>query len=124
VHGGTGYIGSGDLFLVSAFDPASGRNLWRTHVGGWVLQRPAVSEERVVVSVSGARRRAAHFVEQVGGLTALDRRDGRIVWHWRAPSLPGAFLFGVTAAPALADRHVLCGALDGSLYAFVRDDAR
>jgi outer membrane protein assembly factor BamB len=39
-HGGTGYIGSGDLFLVSAFDPASGRNLWRSHVGGWVVQRP------------------------------------------------------------------------------------
>jgi len=28
----------------------------------------------------------------------------------------------VTAAPALTGRHVLCAALDGSLYAFVRDD--
>lgn len=124
VHGGTGYVGSGDLFLVSAFDPASGRNLWRSHVGGWVVQRPALSEERVFVSVSGARRRPAHFLEQTSGLMALDRRDGRILWHWPAPSLPGAFLFGVTAAPALAGKHVLCAALDGSLYAFVRDDVR
>ena len=122
VHGGIGYIGSGDLFLVSAFDPASGRNLWRTHVGGWVLQRPAVSGERVFVSVSGARRRPAHFLEQSSGLMVLDRRDGRILRHWTAPTLPGAFLFGITAAPALSGRHALCGALDGSLYAFARDD--
>jgi outer membrane protein assembly factor BamB len=87
VHGGTGYVGSGDLFLVSAFDPGSGRNLWRTHVGGWVVQRPALSDDRVFVSVSGARRRAAHFLEQTSGLMALDRRDGRIVWHWPAPTL-------------------------------------
>ena len=100
----------------------SGRNLWRTHVGGWVVQRPALSDDRVFVSVSGARRRPAHFLEQTSGLMALDRRDGRIVWHWPAPSLPGTFLFGVTAAPALSGRHVLCAALDGSLYAFVRDD--
>jgi outer membrane protein assembly factor BamB len=124
VQGGIGYVGSGDLFLVSAFDAASGRNLWRAHVGGWVVQRPAVSEERVFVSVSGARRRPAHFLEQTSGLMALDRRDGRILWHWPAPSLPGTFLFGATAAPALAGRHVLCAALDGSLYAFERVDVR
>jgi outer membrane protein assembly factor BamB len=119
LHGGTGYIGSGDLFLVSAFDPASGRNLWRTHVGGWVVQRPAVTARHVYAAVSGARRRPKHFIEQAGGLTAMDRRDGRIVWHWPAPSLPGAFLFGMTAAPVVAERHVLCGGLDGSLYAFL-----
>jgi outer membrane protein assembly factor BamB len=25
-----GYIGSGDLFLVSSFDPKTGKNIWRT----------------------------------------------------------------------------------------------
>ena len=118
VDAGTAYIGSGDLFVVSAFDPASGRNLWRTHVGGWVLQRPAVTPGRVYAAVSGARRRAAHFVEQAAGVTAMDRRDGRIVWHWPAPSLPGAFLYGMTAAPVPAAGLVLCGGIDGSLYAF------
>lgn len=48
----------------------------------------------------------------------MDRHDGRIVWHWPASSTPGAFLYGMTAAPVLAGRHVLSGALDGSLYAF------
>ena len=118
LHGGSGYIGSGDLFLVSAFDPASGRNLWRTQVGGWVVQRPAVTPRFVYAAVSGARRRPKHFIEQAGGITAMDRRDGRVVWHWPAPTLPGAFLFGMTAAPVVAERHVICGGLDGSLYAF------
>ncbi|HUG24193.1 hypothetical protein [Piscinibacter sp.] len=57
-------------------------------------------------------------MEQTAGLTAMDRHDGRIVWHWPASSTPGAFLYGMTAAPVLAGRHVLSGALDGSLYAF------
>ena len=35
VRDGIGYIGSGDLFLVSAFDVADGRNRWRSHVAGW-----------------------------------------------------------------------------------------
>ena len=118
IDGGTGYIGSGDLFVVSAFDPANGRNLWRSHVGGWVVQRPLVTPRHVYAAVSGARRRPKHFIEQAAGLTAMDRRDGRIVWHWPAPSVPGAFLFGMTAAPVLSERQVLCGGLDGSLYAF------
>ena len=123
VRDGIGYIGSGDLLVVSAFDPANGRHRWRTHVGGWVLQRPAVTDRRVYVALSGARRRAKHFVEQAAGVTALDRRDGRTVWHWPAPSLPGAFLFGMSAAPVLASGNLLCGGLDGSLYAFADDPA-
>lgn len=118
IHDGTGFIGSGDLFLVSAFDPASGRHLWRTRVGGWVLQRPAVGGSRVYVSVSGARRRARHFMPQASGLMALDRAGGRILWHWPAPSLPGSFMHGIVAAPAVAGSRVVVGGLDGSLYAF------
>lgn len=118
IDGGVGYIGSGDLFLVSAFDPANGRHLWRTRVGGWVLQRPALGERLVYVSVSGARRRAKHFMPQSAGVMALDRASGRIAWQWSAPSLPGAFMHGVVAAPAAAGSRIVVGALDGSLYAF------
>jgi outer membrane protein assembly factor BamB len=118
VRDDTGYIGSGDLFLVSAFDVATGRHRWRSHVGGWVLQRPLVTDRWVHASVSGARRRAAHFLPQRSGLVKIDRRDGRIAWHWAAPpASPGAFLFGLVAAPAWVDGRVLVG-LDGSLYAF------
>jgi outer membrane protein assembly factor BamB len=122
IDAGTGYIGSGDLFVVSAFDPTNGRNLWRTHVGGWVVQRPAVTERCVYAAVSGARRRPKHFIEQAAGLTALDRRSGRIVWHWPAPVTPGAFWFGMSAAPVVVGGQILCGALDGSLYSFPHVD--
>ncbi len=119
VHGDTGYIGSGDLFLVSAFDVATGRHHWRTFVGGWVLQRPLVTERWVYASLSGARRRAAHFLPQQSGLAKLDRRDGRIVWQWRAPAAsPGAFLFGQVAAPAAVAGRIVLGGVDGTLLAF------
>ncbi len=123
LHGGEAYIGAGDLFLVSAFDPATGRNRWRTHVGGWVLHRPLVNDKHVVVGVSGARRRAAHFVEQVGAVTVLDRSSGRIVWSWPMPAWPGAFLHGFVPTPAFSgDGGVVIGGVDGSLYAFAIGD--
>jgi outer membrane protein assembly factor BamB len=115
---GVGYIGSGDLFRVSAFDPDTGRNLWRAFVGGWVLQRPTVSGARLYAGVSGARRRARHFMPQLGGLSAIDRSTGRVAWHWPAPSVSGSFLHGLVAAPCIADGLVIAGGLDGTLHAF------
>ena len=118
VHDREGYIGSGDLFLVSAFDVATGRNRWRSHVGGWVLQRPAVTERRVYASVSGARRRAPHFLPQAAGLAAIERSDGRIAWFWPAAATPGAFLYGLVAAPTVVGDRIVVGGVDGSLHAF------
>lgn len=119
VRDGIGYIGSGDLFLVSAFDVADGRNRWRSHVGGWVLQRPLVGARWLHASLSGARRRAEHFMPQRAGLVKIDRQDGRIAWHWTAPAAsPGAFLFGMVAAPTAVAGRVVVGGLDGTLYAF------
>jgi outer membrane protein assembly factor BamB len=123
VRNGVGYIGSGDLLLVSAFDTASGRNLWRSGVGGWVLQQPAVGAARIYVSVSGARRRPAHFVEQQAGLAALDRRDGRVRWRWPALSTPGSFFYGLAAAPTIIGSRIVVGGLDGTLRAFEDPDA-
>jgi len=115
---GRGYIGSGDLFVVSCFDPQTGKNLWRTHVNGWVLDRPALTDDRIYVGVSGGRRRNAALVHQSSALTALDRSSGRIVWSWSMPEWDGAFLSGFLAAPGVADGLVIAAGLDGSLYAF------
>ena len=113
-----GYIGSGDLYLVSSFDPANGRILWKTHVHGWVLQRVAVAGDRIFASVSGARRRNDKLLRQEYAFDALDRATGRILWSWRMPDNPGAFLGGFVAAPALAGDRVIVGGTDGTLYAF------
>lgn len=115
---GRGYVGSGDLYLVAAFDPATGRFLWRTHVHGWVLQRLALTTDRIFAGVSGARRRNDALLRQEHALDALDRETGRLLWSWRLPDLPGAFLGGFVAAPVVADDRVIVGGTDGTLYAF------
>jgi hypothetical protein len=49
----------------------------------------------------------------------IDRQDGRIAWHWAAPAAsPGAFLFGIVAAPTAVAGRVVVGGLDGTLHAF------
>lgn len=112
------YVGSGDLFLVSSFNPRTGKPSWRTNVGGWVLQRPAVTEHLVLVGVSAANRKNPDLMRQNGAITALDRSTGRILWSWSMPEWPGAFLRGFFAAPVVVEKTVLAAGLDGSLYAF------
>lgn len=115
---GLAYIGAGDLDRVSCIEPSSGRNQWRSEVGGWVLQRPLVTDKIVYVGVSGARRAAKHWPPQASALVALDRLTGRVIWQWSMPELPGTFLHGFIAAPVIAGRTVLIGGVDGTLYAF------
>ncbi|MBA4137890.1 MAG: hypothetical protein C0518_11280 [Opitutus sp.] len=118
LHEGRAYIGSGDLFLVSEFDPATGRNLWRTHVYGWVLNRPAVTDEFVYVGVSGAKRRPTTFLKQAGGVTALHRTTGEVAWHWPSAENAGSFLHGVMAPPVVAGDTLLAAGVDGTFSAF------
>lgn len=118
IDGARAYIGSGDLFRVSSIDTSTGRNEWRTDVGGWVLERPALTATRVYAGVSGARRRASFWVPQAAALVALDRADGRLRWSWPMSTAEGAFLQGFVAAPAIAEGLVVIGGVDGTLYAF------
>jgi len=117
-----GYVGSGDLFLVSSFDPKTGKNLWRTHVNGWVIQRPAVTATRVFVGVAGGRRRNAALLHQSSALTALARDTGKVLWSWPMPEWDGAFLSGFFAAPTVAEGTILAGGVDGTLYAFAEEE--
>ena len=115
---GLAYIGSGDLDMVSCLDPVTGKNLWRTDVGGWVLRAPAVTKNSVYASVSGAHRNASFWLPQASALTALDRATGKLRWSWPLPVRPGEFLKGFLAAPVVAGDLVLVAGLDGTLYAF------
>jgi outer membrane protein assembly factor BamB len=125
-HDGLAYIGSGDLQRVSALQIATGRNAWRTEVGGWVMQRPAVSDASVYAGVSGAHRLGAFWAPQQGGVVALERAGGKVRWFWPLPDAPSLFLHGAYAAPVLAGtaggkKLAIVGGLDGSLYAFPAD---
>ena len=118
---GLAYIGSGDLNRVLGVDPADGRNVWRSDVGGWVLQRPLVTARNIYVGVSGARRASPIWLPQASALTALDRATGRVLWQWSLPDAAGTFLHGFVAAPVGLSGYVLIGGVDGTLYAFTAD---
>jgi outer membrane protein assembly factor BamB len=118
---GHAYLGSGDLARVSCIDPELGQNLWRTVVGGWVLQRPLVTDRTIYVGVSGARRAASFWPPQASALVALDRSTGQVIWQWSMPELAGAFMHGFVAAPVTTGSKLLIGGVDGTLYAFKVD---
>ncbi len=115
---GLAYLGSGDLEMVSCVEPATGKNLWRTDVGGWVFGAPAVTKNSVYAGVSGAHRLAKFWLPQAAAFVALDRTSGRLLWGWPLPESPGTFLKGFIASPVVAGHTVLIGGLDGTLYAF------
>ncbi len=115
---GLAYLGSGDLEMVSCIDPATGKNLWRSEVGGWVFRAPAVTKNSVYASVSGAHRLASFWLPQAAAVTALDRATGKLRWSFPMPERPGEFLKGFLAAPVATGDLVLAAGLDGTLYAF------
>jgi outer membrane protein assembly factor BamB len=109
------YIGSSDLRRVSAIDPRDGRVLWRTDVFGSPWGRPLVTAGNVYVGAVGTE---PYMMRHVGGVAALDRASGRLLWRWSTPDAPGALQNGFAASPALDGNTLVIGGLDGSLYAF------
>lgn len=119
------FIGSSDMRRVSYMDAKDGSVLWRTNVFGCPWAIPEVSGDRVFVSVEGVTPYFAgvdpvvpYPMHHLGGLTALDRKTGQIIWRWQMPEWPGAWTSGFIAAPATADGMVVVGGVDGSLYGF------
>lgn len=98
----------------------TGARVWRfagkgkIRTDGWPWARPALGEKVVYVSVGGNPYQMRHL----GSLTALDRKRGKILWRWPMPEGPGSFLSGFSAAPVIADKRVVVGGLDGTLYGF------
>jgi len=112
---GLGYIGASDLRRVTCFDPKDGRIVWRTDVFGAPWGRPVVTEKYVY---DGTADYTPYSIRHVGGVVALDRATGRLVWRWPLPHPPGTYCSGFAASPVLAGGLLVIGGLDGSLYAF------
>jgi outer membrane protein assembly factor BamB len=112
------YIGSSDLRRVSAIEPADGRIAWRTDVFGCPWGRPALTSRRLYVGAVGTD---PYMMRHVGGVVALSRDSGNIVWRWPADAPPGALQSGFVASPAIDGDTLVIGGLDGSLYAFAVD---
>jgi outer membrane protein assembly factor BamB len=111
------YFGSSDLRRVALMDVRDGRVLWRTDVLGWAWPRPVADKDLLFVSTVGAE---PYQMRHLGGLTAIDRATGKIVWRWAMAAAPGVWSYGFFAPPAVDDDRIIVGGLDGSLYAFRR----
>src|SRR5262249_32702462 len=81
IREGVAYVGSSDAAAAYAFDARPGRPLWKTDVFGWAWGQLAVGADRVYV---GASSQVGYTADHDGGVMALDRKTGRMLW--RAPA--------------------------------------
>jgi outer membrane protein assembly factor BamB len=90
---GVAYVGSSDAAAAYAFDARTGRPIWKTDVFGWAWGQLAVSADRVYV---GSSSQVGYLADHDGGVLALDRKTGRILWRFPAPR-PASGPFGFPA---------------------------
>jgi len=114
VADGVAYVGSSDAAALFAFRAKTGEPVWTVDVRGWAWGQPAVTEERVYV---GTASTAGYLVGHQGGVLAVDRKTGRVVWHHDTePAESGTF--GFPGSPAVGADLVFATGLDGKVYAF------
>ncbi|REJ74040.1 MAG: hypothetical protein DWQ36_09160 [Acidobacteria bacterium] len=114
VRDAVAYVGSSDAAAVFALQAATGRALWSADVRGWTWGQPAVTEQRVY---AGAASTPGYLVGHHGGVFALDRKTGQIVWYFQAPASDSG-PFGFPGSPATGDGRVYASSLDGRVLAF------
>ncbi len=112
---GTAYIGSSDLRRVTCFDAADGHIRWRTDVFGSAWGRPLVTDRFVYAALAAEE---PYMIRHQGGLAALDRATGRLIWRLAAPNPPGIYNWGFPGSPVRAGDLLLIGGINGTLYAF------
>jgi outer membrane protein assembly factor BamB len=112
---GLGYVGTSDYRRFTCFDPKNGRVIWRTDVFGWDWDVAALTAKHVYVAVGGTE---PYMIKHEGGLLALERASGKIVWRRPMPNPPGAMHWGFASGPVIAGDMLLVGGLDGTLSAF------
>jgi outer membrane protein assembly factor BamB len=114
VADGVAYVGSSDAAAVFAVDAKTGAPRWTADVHGWAWGQPAVTAGRVY---SGVSAQVGYPVPHVGGLVALDRATGAVVWRFATAS-PASGPFGFPGSVAVGAERVFAGGLDGRIYAF------
>ncbi len=112
---GVAYIGGSDFRYISALDPSTGHARWATDVRGLTWGTPLVTVDRVFAG-SSAQNPAA--IKHEGGIMALDRRTGAVLWRYPIALPAGADRAGVLGSLALAGDTVIAAAYDGTVLAF------
>lgn len=109
------YIGASDLRRITCYDPKDARVIWRTDIYGVTWGRPVVTEKIVYAAAAGFE---PYQIRHIGGISALDRTTGQILWRWETPHGPDLYESGFAAGPTLVGDTLLVGSMNGILYAF------
>jgi len=112
---GTVYVGSSDAAKLFSLDAGTGRSKWELDVLGWAWSQPAVSGSRVFAGTAGIGQ---YLVKHQGGVLAVDRATGTLLWRFPVAGPSNGSTYGFAASPALGEGLVFIGGLDGRVYAF------
>jgi outer membrane protein assembly factor BamB len=108
------YLGTSDALSVFALDAATGARIWAAAVPGWSWPKVAVGADTVFASLVGGR----YFSPRTGGLAAIDRSTGALLWLLQAQQREGEEIYGFASGPAASPSRVFAADLTGQVYAF------
>ena len=111
------YVGGSDYARVVALDPATGRARWVTPVHGLDWGSPLVTADRVFIGTA-SQNIGGTLIAHQGGLVAMDRRTGQVLWQLVSPPGPRDGFGGYAGSLAQAGDKVIAAGFDGMLHAF------
>lgn len=109
------YVGSSDYQQLFAIDAVSGRKVWNVNIDGSAWSTPAVTDSLVYIGAVGTPE---YLFDHHGGFFAVDRLTGKVNWHFPMNMPPDKGNYGVASSPAVGQKLVYFGGLDGVFYAF------
>ncbi|MES2037804.1 MAG: PQQ-binding-like beta-propeller repeat protein [Pseudomonadota bacterium] len=115
------YVGSSDSLKLSAFESATGKEIWKFNTGGWSWMTPLLADGVLYIGAISASPYYFPDVTLRSGFYAVDATSGKQLWQYQPSSLSGSFITGgVFARPVLTADAVLVADLDGTLRALAR----
>jgi outer membrane protein assembly factor BamB len=111
------YAGASDYRRVTAFDPATGRELWAADVRGLAWGTPVVTADTLFIGTV-AQNLPGTVIRHTGGVMALDRGTGAVRWQHRSPPAPLHGFGGHAGSLAVAGDLVIGADFNGTLTAW------
>lgn len=110
------YVGASDYSRVTAIDPATGQSKWGTEVHGMNWGSPLVTADMVFTGTASQFVRGT-VIDHTGGLVALDRASGAVLWQLISPKPAEGQFGGYAGTLALTGDKVIAAGFDGFLIA-------